>query len=261
MYIPMIETRLVQRFGNGAHVVLPKGYIGRRLKFLLEPKTFEDIRLEILDILSPYLSEVIGIYLYGSYARNEQGIESDIDILVVTTSKLKLIDKVRDYTITSATIGGIENALRNNAVLILPILEEAKPILNSGLLEKYRGMTFTKRNTEYFIRDTGRILKINQKGLELDFEIGSLVYSLILRIRGLLMIKLMFGNKTYSKSALFGFLSSKFEKGRANALYAIYTSEKNSVRVRESNIISKEDAKILLAMANGLLMEIRALIK
>ena len=49
-------------------------------------KTPEIILLDVIDIIKKYidLSDVIGIYLTGSYARGEEDEESDIDVLVIT---------------------------------------------------------------------------------------------------------------------------------------------------------------------------------
>ena len=132
-----MEEKIAQKFGNSSHVVLPKEYIGRRIRFVTEPKTFQDIKSEIINILKPYLENITGVYLYGSYARNEQTIDSDIDVLVITSTKFKIIDKVDSYTIISTTIEGLENTLNNNAVLILPIIKEAKTIINPDLLNKF----------------------------------------------------------------------------------------------------------------------------
>ena len=43
-----MTTKLVQKFGNSGHIVLPKGYVGKRIRFIAEPKAFEDIKSEIL---------------------------------------------------------------------------------------------------------------------------------------------------------------------------------------------------------------------
>ena len=258
----MIETKIVQKFGNSGHVVLPKEYIGKRVRFIAEPKTFENIKFEILEILKPYLENIVGIYLYGSYARNEQTIDSDVDILVITSSKLKIIDKIDNYTIISTTIEGLENTLKDNAVLILPIIKEAKTIINPDLLEKYRKNKFTRNNTKLFIESSKKILELNKKGLELNFEIGSLVYSLILRIRGLLMIRLMINNKLYSKSLLFNYLDdNNLSNNKVEELYKIYNREKNDNKVKESDIITKEDIMKLLIIAEKLLKDVKALFK
>jgi len=258
----MMETKLVQKFGNSSHVVLPKEYIGRRIKFVTEPKTFQDIKFEIVEILKPHLENIIGVYLYGSYARNEQTVDSDIDILVITSSKFKIIENIGNYHIVSTTINSIENTLKNNAVLILPIIKEAKTIINPDPLRKYKEYKFTEKNTKQFLNDTKKILELNKKGLKMDFEIGSLIYSLILRIRGLLIIKLMLNNIAYSKASLFNCLeNTNFERNKVEELYKIYNSEKNSVRVKESDIITKADIGKLLSIAERLLEEVTRLLR
>ena len=255
-------TKTVQRFGNGGHIVLPKEYIGRRIRFIAEPKTFMDIKSQVLEILKPYLENILAIYLYGSYARNEQTIESDVDILVITNTKLKIIEKTNIYSIVSATIEEFENTLMSNAVLLLPIIKEEKTIINSALLEKYKEFNFTKSNTKYFIDSTIKALELNKKGLELDFEIGSLVYSLMLRIRGLLMIKLILNNKLYSKSLLFEHLKNNgIAQNKIEELYKIYSKERNGFKIRESDIISKEDMIMLLNRAQNLLKEVKRILR
>jgi len=255
-------TKLVQKFGNSGHIVLSKEYIGKRIRFIAEPKTFEDIKSSILKIIKPYLENVLGVYLYGSYARNEQTIDSDVDVLVITNTKLKIIDKINDYTIVSATLKELENTLGTNAVLILPIIKEAKTIINPDLLEKYKEYTCTKKNTKDFVDGSIGILELNKKGLELDFEIGSLVYSLILRIRGLLMIKVIINKASYSKSLLFDYLENyNFSKEKIEELYKIYSSERDNTKVKESWIITKEDIRKLIIVAENLLKEAKRMLK
>ena len=257
-----MESKIVQRFGNSGHVVLPKDYVGKRIRFIAETKTFEDIKSEILEILKPYLENILGVYLYGSYARNEQKIGSDVDILVIANTKFKIVEKIQDFSIISLTLTELENTLKNNAVLILPIIKEVKTIINPGLLEKYKEYNFTKKNAILFIGDTSRILELNKKGLKLDFEIGSLIYSLILRIRGLLMIKLLLNNKLYSKSSLFGFLENNdITNDKIEELYRIYSSEKNNNKVKENDKITKDDILELITIAEKLLRDVSGLLK
>ena len=254
-------TKIVQKFGNSGHIVLPKEYVGKRIRFVLGPKSFDNIKNEILEILKPYLENMLGIYLYGSHARNEQTTDSDIDILVITNTKLKVVDEIDDYSIISLTLEELENTLKSNAILILPIIKEAKTIINPQLFKKYVDCTFTKNNTKQFIDSSIRSFELSRKGLELDFEIGSLVYSLILRIRGLLMIKLMLNNRLYSKSALFNYLKDDFPNYKIEEFYRIYSKERNNFRIRESGTITKEDTGKLLAAAEQLLNEVKNSLK
>ena len=258
----MIEAKIVQRFGNSGHIVLPKEYVGKRIRFIAEPKTFEDIKSEILEILKPYLENIVGVYMYGSFARNEQTISSDIDILVITGAKFKIIDKIGNYSIISITIKELENTLKNNAVLILPIIKEAKTVINPNLLKEYKKCQFTKKNTKNFIDSSIKTLELNKKGLGLDFEIGSLVYSLILRIRGLLMIKLLVNNNLYSKSSLFRYLeNNNLPKNKIEELYRIYSCERDDIKVNKSDVITKADIEKLLTIAKKLLKDVKALFK
>ena len=258
----MIETKLVQKFGNSGHVVLPKEYVGKRIRFIAEPKTFEDVKSEVLEFLMPYLDNILGVYLYGSYARNEQTFDSDVDIFVVSSAKLKIIDKIGNYSIISLTLDEINETLENNAILILPILKEAKAIINLDLLERYRGCKFTKRNIKGFIDSSLHILELNKKGLELNFEVGSIVYSLILRIRGLLMIKIILADKLYSKSYLFNFLeNNNLSKDKVEELYKIYSNERNNIRVIKSDVINKEDLAKLIIITEKLLQDAKRLLK
>lgn len=257
----MIETKLVQKFGNSAHIILPKDYIGKRIKFIAEPKKFEDIKSEVLEILKPYLDNLIAIYLYGSYARNEQTIDSDIDILVITNTKLTIADKIKDYSIISVTVKELDNTLKNNAVLVLPIIKEAKTIINPQLLEKYKEYKFNKENTKRFMDSCKRVLELNKKGIQMNFEIGSLIYSLILRVRGLLMIKLILKNKLYSKSSLFSYLKSySISDDKIEELYTIYGKERDNVKIIKSNVIAKEDIKKLLNIFEELLKNVGKLL-
>ena len=251
----MLETRIVQKFGNSAHIVLPKEYIGKRIKFITKTKTFNQIKSEIIDILTPYLENILGVYLYGSYARNEENLDSDIDILVITDTKIKI--KEENYEIISTTLNQIGNALKTDPILILPILKEAKPIINPELIRKYRDYNFTRENTKGFIESCERIIKINKESLDLDLGIGSIVYSLILRIRGLLMIDIYIKNKSYSSLELFSYLEKDFTKDKAKEFYSIYSKVKNNYRIEKSNIITKEDLQKLIDLTQNLLKKIK----
>lgn len=247
----------MQKFGNSGHIVLPKEYVGKRIRFTAEPKTLEDVKSEVLELLKPYLDNILGVYLYGSYARGEQTVDSDVDILAITNTKLKIAEKADNYSIISATMEEIEGILNSNAVLILPILKEARTIINPVLLDKYKAYKFTKGNVKSFVDSCKKIIELNKKGIELDFEVGSLVYSLMLRIRGLSMINLSLHGRQYSKSSLFILLEDNgLKRHKIKELYKIYSNERNNVKVRESGIIKKEDIKKLISIAEKLLEDL-----
>ncbi|MBI2107146.1 nucleotidyltransferase domain-containing protein [Candidatus Woesearchaeota archaeon] len=250
-----MESRIVQSFGNSSHIVLPKEYIGRRVKFLLETKSIEDIKSDALDILKPHLGEILGVYIYGSYTRNEQTIDSDIDILVIADKKIK-INKIKDYSISVVTLEELDKLLEENAVLVIPLLREAETIINPRLLEKYKECKFTKNNIKPFLESCKDVIKLNKRGIELGFDVGSIVYSLILRIRALFMIQEIIANKPYSKSSFFDFLKRN-EINNVNELYSIYSREREGFKVKESNGVKKDDLVRLLVIAENMIKKLK----
>ena len=61
------------RVGNSAGVLLPRGWLGSQVKVILEPLNIEKEVIEIL-MQEKILEDALGVYITGSYARNEQSI-------------------------------------------------------------------------------------------------------------------------------------------------------------------------------------------
>ena len=80
--------RKVASIGNGAHVFAPREWLNDEVLLIRIPKQSAEER--ILEVLKPYLENIIGVYLYGSYARNEQNSKSDIDLLIITNKKISI---------------------------------------------------------------------------------------------------------------------------------------------------------------------------
>ena len=72
--------------GNSSAVTLPKSWLNKEVRIELVKKSKETILDETLKIIENYIetNEIIGIYLTGSYARNEEDEKSDIDIIIIT---------------------------------------------------------------------------------------------------------------------------------------------------------------------------------
>ena len=81
-----IISRKTIKSGNASAVVLPKSWLNKKVKVELVDKNKETILQDVLDIVksSIDLSEIIGIYLVGSYARGDNEYTSDIDILIIS---------------------------------------------------------------------------------------------------------------------------------------------------------------------------------
>ena len=138
-----MENELIKttvRVGNSAGVILPKEWLNTEVRIVLQPINVEKNILEIL-LKEDFLKNTLGVYLVGSYARNEQGIESDIDVLVVTDDIDERV-KVGKYDILLISKNCLEEKIRKDLLPILPMLKEAKVIINSDLRESYAKTKF-----------------------------------------------------------------------------------------------------------------------
>lgn len=235
-------TKTVQEIGNGGHIYLPKETIGKKVVITLKEKTIQDIEVEIINILKPYLKHIKGIYLHGSYARNEQTAESDIDILVITDEKIKIKKRINEYEIISATEQQVKNTIKNNAVLILPILREAKTILNKELIQKYKKEKLTKKNTKWYIETSDSSLKLARYLVE---EKEILVYPLIMRLRGLCMIASLIDNRQYSNKIGDAYLIKKgISLDKIRQLNRMYREIRDKKGISENSLNYQDISKL-----------------
>jgi len=230
------------RVGNSAGVLVPKSWINGRAKVKLIQKPIK-IEKDILEVLEPYLKDVIGVYLVGSYARGEQEEKSDVDVLVITEKENNKIIKNR-YNMILISEENLRGVLKENAIPLIPMLREAKPIINSNLLKKYKKNPLTERNLKWYIETTKSAVKINENLIDLyepDKNISDkIVYSLILRLRGLYIIKCLLRGKTPSKK-IFINLTKRITGEKA---YEGYLRSKNNEKIREE--LSIKGAKKLI---------------
>jgi len=120
------------KVGNSAGVLLPKEFLNTQVKVVLQPLNIEKDILEIL-LEKKMLKDVLGVYLIGSYARKQQTIESDIDVLVITDN---LNDKINrgKYDLMLVSKELVDEKMEKNILPLLPMIIEAKPIINQALI-------------------------------------------------------------------------------------------------------------------------------
>ena len=151
------EIRNAIRWGNSAGVLLPRDWAGQQVKVILIDRTLE-IKKEVFDILQPYLEDIRGIYLVGSYARNEQEEDSDIDIIAISKNIKKEVISGK-YSISITPLESLKRTIEKNPILVLPSLNEAKVIINSSLLEELKSIKTAKISFKNFIEETKLGLK------------------------------------------------------------------------------------------------------
>jgi len=200
--INMELIKTTTSWGNSAGVLLPREWKNKEVKIILIDRTSQ-VKKEIFDILNSYLDDIIGIYLVGSYARNEQTQKSDIDLLVITNKINKRIERGK-YSIILIPEEKIKKQLERNILPLLPMLKEAKPILNAPLIEGYKETRLTKKNIKWHIDTTKSAMNVVKASIKVSKEIGinesdASAYSLILRLRTLYIIDCLKNNKIWTK--------------------------------------------------------------
>ena len=242
------------RVGNSAGVLLPRGWLGSQVKVILEPLNIEKEVIEIL-MQEKILEDALGVYITGSYARNEQSIESDVDILVVTNNTSRKIKRGK-YEILCLTKKEIENQIERNILPVLPMLKEARAIINKELIQQYLSNEINLRNLKYHIITTKSAMNIVEKDIKFSREMkenasDADAYSLILRLRTLYIIDCLRKGKNWSKK---DFL--KLIKNISGSLiaYERYISSKNKNTLE--NKLPVEEAEKLLNYINKKIREV-----
>jgi len=234
----------VVSWGNSAGISVPREWLGNQVRVILIDRTLE-IKKEVFNILEPYLEDILGIYLTGSYARGEQDNESDIDIIVISKQTRKEITSGK-YHISISPLDSIRKTLEKSPILILPRLIEAKPILNKSLLDELKTAKVNKNDFIDFIEECKGIIKINKGFISIEetkYIPSSIIYSLILRLRGIFLIKCILSNSKYSKKDFLKYLSQSIGED-AEKTYIIYQKERDSRKSKEKTTL--ESAKKLL---------------
>jgi len=214
--------------GNSAGVLLPKEFLNTRVKVILQPL---DIERDILDILleEKMLKEILGVYLIGSYARKEQTLESDVDVLIITENINKKIEKGK-YEIICVSKEEVERQLKENIFPILPMMLESKTIINNNLIKDYISSSLTKKNLKWHIDTTKSAMNVVRESIKLYEEIGKKVidgisYSLILRLRTIYIINCLKNKKIWTKKE---FLNLIKKISGSLIAYDRYLSSKNN---------------------------------
>ncbi|MBM3233565.1 nucleotidyltransferase domain-containing protein [Candidatus Pacearchaeota archaeon] len=217
------------KVGNSAGVLLPKKWLNLQVKVIVGPLNIE---MEVFEILlkENYLKQILGVYIVGSYARNEQTIDSDVDILVITDNINKKIKKGR-YEIMLVSKKSLENSIRKNIFPIIPMLVEAKTIINEGIRKKYMNIEMNSRNLRFHIETTNSAMNVVNAEISLAKELrekgisDNIVYSLVLRLRTLYIIDCLRKNKIWSKKE---FLELIKKIGGSTLAYEGYLRSKNN---------------------------------
>lgn len=247
----VLEKEVVS-FGNGGMVYAPKKWLGKKVLLVLEEKQL-DVFEEILRVLKPFLAEIEAVYLFGSFARNEQRKNSDIDVLVISEKKISLEKNNNfDFFIISKN-DFIEKLKADGSLFFYQIVKEAKPILNNVFLEEFKSIKVSPNFSKFFDNSLTAFSKVQEliefdKKLNKNFsDSGASIYSLILRMRGLFLIQCFAKKQNYSNKKFFELVASHgFDQKTVEQFIEVYKNERDEKEV-EAKIQLEELEKLFNA--------------
>lgn len=244
-------VKQAREVGTSAGVLLPRSWLDKQVVVTLFSPSKEEIAKDIMEILvKKDLNEgVKGIYLFGSYARGEQDSESDIDVLIITQKINKLIN-YGNYEIMLVSEENFSKNLASN-LSYLSIMKEIKVVMNRELIEKY-SLKKQKLNLRKLLIEIEKIIKINKEMVELCRERNKkipdgMIYSIVLRLRELYLIKCLISNKKYYKKDFIKIVGEK--------IHLAYSRVKKDEKELED--VFPDEAKKLLDLSEKWLKEIK----
>ncbi|MBU3923580.1 MAG: DUF2080 family transposase-associated protein [Nanoarchaeota archaeon] len=232
-------VKSVVKLGNSACVMLPKGWVNGKAKVVLVEEPI-NIKKDIFEILGDCLDKVVGIYLVGSYGRGDFTDDSDVDVLVVTSGIDKRIEKGK-YEIILISADKLEKQLEKNVLPLLPMIKEAKGIINDEFIEKYKKVELTRKNLKFHFETSRSAMKVVKENLKLSEEMGTkegaIAYSLVLRMRGVYIIDCIMKKKMWSRKE---FLKLVRDVSGSGVIYDMYAKVKMDKKV--GNLLEVKDA-------------------
>lgn len=258
-----IQIKNTVKAGNSSAVILPRAWLNKQVRVEIIEKDNNLILNEVIEILKKHipLDLIIGIYLCGSYARGEQEDSSDIDVLVISEGVDKEIIQEGIYSILIVSEDLLYQKLEQDLFPIGQMLREAKPLLNKSYLNDLE-VRVTKKNVKWYLDSTEEKLRIIEKYIE-DSKANNkklvedrVVYTLVLRIRTLEIIKKIIKNKQYSKKEFIKLLKNISKR---KDIYEIYLDVKNNEK--KENKMNLEQCKALYDYLKKDLVKVREMIK
>jgi predicted nucleotidyltransferase len=220
--------------GTSSGVLLPREWLGRSVSVQLVTPNIEAITEKLIRILlkKEILKNSLGIYLIGSYARNEEEIDSDIDILVIT-DKINTLISEDNFEIICISEENLEKNLKNNLYFIIA-LKEAQPIINQKLLDYYKNkINIKKFNFRQKFREIKQVIGLNKELISQNDKtlINNIIYSLVLRVRELYFLYCLKHNKQASQKDFFNIVNPR--------VYRVYREIKENRKITERISISE----------------------
>lgn len=234
----------VVAIGNGAAVYVPKEYNGKQVLITL-PEGIEELQRRVLSLLVQYMPNIIGVYLYGSYARKEEDTRSDVDILVVTQEKDEQIKRtLSEFDARVVTYKDLKKSIENYPLFLVPSIQEARVFLNPVVLAELKKIPINLSKLQWHFEEIQRIIKIVESSINISEEeqiSATYLASVMMRIRVCFLIQSIIKKSPYTHEKLKGKLIKQgFQKNDVERWFSIYQElreeQETSLQVKKEEV-------------------------
>ena len=232
-------VKTVVKSGNGGAVWVPKGWLGQEVVVILPQKPKLELKERIIHLLEPYLKDITAVFIYGSYARHEETKESDIDVMVITEKSLKINIKEPKLELTVFGLEKFKKAIEKHPVIYYQIVQEGEPLINANVLEELKNIKIQNKNFKNYLNETKEHIHSSKELLELDKLDGefvgsySVLYSEILRLRGIFVIKCILGKKKFSNKNFKKWLIGEgINNDEFEQFYSVYRAIRDNKKIK-----------------------------
>lgn len=203
------------------------------------------------------LEGIMGIYLYGSWARGEASRSSDYDLLIVVRdlSRARLKRKPPKADVRVLGMEEIIELVKKDPILIVPILRESAPVYGGELLEYLKSLGFNEARLLASLREALISIALAEdiikatKEREVD---STLLYPLMLRFRQYCLVRSVIeGAPGTLKQAERIALERGLGRGEFQELYEAFRSEQREIQRK----IAKTKLMRFLKLVRGLVKE------
>jgi len=231
--------------GNAGGVYVPKKWVSRYVVVSLVG--VEDY---VLKELAPHMEDVKGVYLYGSHARREASPDSDINVFVVSKKRISY-QKKPGLNVEILSEDEVDSFASASPVEYYCMVREAVPLVEDhGLLERLRDFVLEEGHVKKFLEDAERSIDLSER-LAAEGDHAAAIYSLILRLRGLYVIK----TGGYTHKGFEGYLAEKgLDRKEYKRFYDVYRMKRDDAPVRVQ--VAPSDVNILQDVTKKVLEEV-----